>query len=99
MEMKPVEDISMSDVVEYLNCVLENYGPPCDWCVNFGNYCKRKYKPRCYSLEYGPYEYWTMRKFCKDFDENSNINIGDFNKDIERKVKNSLDCLNQTYCK
>lgn len=63
------EDFGMEGVVEYLNEVLKKWGPPCEWCKNWGEYtCEKGHRPRTYDMKYGQWEVWTLRKHCKDHD-------------------------------
>lgn len=98
MEIPPVEKITMGDVVEYLNKVLEKYGPPCDWCEHFKLICKKKHRPRKYYPEAGPYEDFTFRKHCKDFEPELE-NKEEREEKIRMQVGAALDCFNQKYCR
>jgi len=89
------EDVQMSDVVEYLNDILILYGPPCDWCAHFDYACSKKFRPRNYSLKFGPFESWYLRKHCKSFEGKEEE---DKSKEvIEKRIRRALDCNAQTY--
>ncbi len=93
-EDKTPEKINMGEVVGYLNDALIFYGPPCDWCAHFDCMCEKNFRPRQYSLRFGPIESWIIRKNCKEFkpqEENDN------NDEIERQLRNRLDCGAQQY--
>jgi len=57
------------DVVTYMNTVLEEWGPPCEWCHNWDDdvkECSKKHRPRKYPMALGKWESWTLRKLCLD---------------------------------
>jgi hypothetical protein len=90
------ENVKMFDVVEYLNSVLKIYGPPCEWCEHFDMFCSKKFRPRQRLLKFGPFEFWHLRKHCEKFKEKEESKEG-CDKEIERYVRNSLNCDAQTY--
>jgi len=94
IELPEPEKITKSEVVEYLNEVIAYYGPPCEFCAHFSAICAKNHKPRRYTLEAGPYEEWHIRKFCEDF---TGKGTKDENEDVERYVRNSLNCNAQKY--
>ena len=96
MEIPAIENVTMSDVVQYLNEVVEYYGPPCEYCRHFDDViCEKAYRPRLYMLEIGPFEEWHIRRFCEyiEFEEGVENEI----ERIKKKVKHALDCFIQKY--
>lgn len=94
MIVPPPDEVKMSMVPEYLNLVLKYYGPPCDWCEHYDFICDKGYRPRKYEMELGPFEHWTIRKFCQEFEDRGTE--GD-DSDIRKSVSNLLDCNAQQY--
>lgn len=90
-EDKTPENITMSDAVNYLNDALIRYGPPCEWCANFDTGCLKKFRPREYALEFGPFESWHLRKNCKEFEEKKE------KKPSDLRISLALNCGAQTY--
>lgn len=88
-----IESMNMGDAVDYLNLVLEIYGPPCDWCEHYDYKCQEGNRPRTYLLEAGPFEKWTMKKHCKDFVEEPVEKA----KQESKMVSNILNCNAQQY--
>ena len=66
---KHIEDPTKQNICDYLNAVLEKYGPPCDFCKHFTIICYKDHRPRRYTLKLGPFDHWDMRKKCNDFIE------------------------------
>lgn len=98
-ELPPVEKLNMSDVCEYLNKVLEKYGPPCDWCKNFNSVsckCEKSHRILKYNLDAGPYETWYIRKYC---DDHEGIDMSNGEEETRRHVDVALSCGIQTYCR
>ena len=95
-EDKTPEKINMSEVVGYLNDALILYGPPCDWCTHFDCMCEKNFRPRRYSLKFGPIESWTLKRNCKEFEPQEEDGDNE-NDEIERQVRNRLNCNAQQY--
>ena len=64
MEIPSPDKATKGDVIQYLNEIIEYYGPPCEMCNHFSMICKKSYRPRRYEMELGPYSDWHIRKFC-----------------------------------
>lgn len=95
MEIPEYDKLNMGHVTEYLNQILERYGPPCDWCENFDVICEKGLRPREYELAIGPFERWTIRKHCEQFKGRSD---DEAENDAEaRAIRNRLSCDAQTY--
>lgn len=93
MNIPKAEDVQVSDVVQYLNEVLERYGPPCDFCIHYTIVCIKMIRNRRYELAIGPYESWYIRKFCGEFIPRA----GSDDSELRRSVRSILDCNVQMY--
>jgi hypothetical protein len=95
-EDKTPKNITMVDVAEYLNTVLILHGPPCEYCVHFDYNCSKKYRPRKRLLKFGPFEYWHLRKYCKEF-KGKEETTKTLLESTKKFIDGALDCFNQTY--
>ena len=95
MIIPPTEEITNADVANYLNEIIERYGPPCDFCKYFDVICAKGLRNRQYELSIGPFDHWNVRKKCTEFegkDEEEDNNT-------ETYIRRGLDCNVQTYCR
>lgn len=90
------KDVTMDQVVDYLNDIILYYGPACEWCKYFDFICDRNHYPRNYDMKFGPYESFHFRKLCKDFEDKDNDN--ESTKKATEYTRKALDCFVQQYC-
>lgn len=95
LDMDDFNSFGKSEVVQYLNEVLEYYGPPCEFCRHFDMFCTLKIRNTKYDLRIGPYESWHIRKFCESHEGVDNSDQQD--EERARMVRNQLSCDAQTY--
>lgn len=95
INLDDLSSFDKEDVAQYLNEILEYYGPPCDFCRHFDAICSLGIRNTKYDLMIGPYEAWNIRKFC-DRHEGPEVE-DDQGEEMSRRMRNLLSCDAQTY--
>lgn len=95
LDLDNINSFGKGEIAQYLNEVLEYYGPPCEFCRHFDCVCELGLRLLKYDLRIGPYAEWHIRKFCKN--HGGRDNTEEQNSDLARVTRNQLNCDAQTY--